>query len=112
MSLAAVAAALLLLEAGVRSYQAAKSYFAAGGDKQTPRDTSRAPPVPLHVVTDAPYLYGLNPNHPDISAQGTRDDEVPVPKPAGTFRVLGGAVIGDSSGGCDSGLTEAGRVTG
>lgn len=93
MSLAAVALSLLLLEVGLRSYHAAKSYFAKDTGGQTPRHTNQTPPVPLHVVTDAPYLYGLNPNHPDISPQGTRDDEAPVPKPAGTFRVL---VLGDS----------------
>lgn len=49
--------------------------------------------VPLHIVTDEPYLYGLNPQHPDISPQGTRDDAVVVPKPPGTFRIL---VLGDS----------------
>lgn len=87
VSLTAVVLSLLLLEVGVRIYQAAKSYLASAPH------TDQAPPVPLHVVTDAPYLYGLNPNHPDISQQGTRDDEAPVPKPAGTFRVL---VLGDS----------------
>lgn len=50
-------------------------------------------PVPLHIVTDEPYLYGLNPLHPDISSQGTRDDAVVLPKPPRTVRML---VLGDS----------------
>ena len=50
-------------------------------------------PIPLHIVTDAPDLYELNPNHPDISSQGTRDDAVVIPKPPGTLRIL---VLGDS----------------
>ncbi len=49
--------------------------------------------VPLHIVTDESYLYGLNPQHPDISSQGTRDDAVVLPKPPRTFRIL---VLGDS----------------
>lgn len=86
VSLAAIALSLLLLEVGVRSYHAARRYFA--------RDKSdQAPPVRLHVETDAPYLYGLNPEHPDISPQGTRDDAAMIPKPAGAFRIL---VLGDS----------------
>src|SRR5687767_15327143 len=51
------------------------------------------PPVPLHLVSDSPVLYGLNPEHPDISSQGLRDDEVVIPKPAGVRRIL---VLGDS----------------
>jgi hypothetical protein len=44
-------------------------------------------------LTDSPTLYGLNPEHPEISSQGLRDDEVTIPKPQGTFRIL---VLGDS----------------
>jgi lysophospholipase L1-like esterase len=83
---AAVAALLLSLEVALRGYDAARARFGGGG-------AAAGPPVPLHVVTAEPFLYGLNPEHPDISAQGTRDDEVAVPKPAGAFRVL---VLGDS----------------
>ena len=76
---------LLTLEIALRGYHAAKLAAAA--------NVSQVAPVPLHVLTDAPYLYGLNPSHPDISSQGTRDDVVAIPKPKGTFRVL---VLGDS----------------
>ena len=48
---------------------------------------------PLHVVLDSPFLYGLNPEHPGISSQGLRDDEVIIPKAEGVFRIL---VLGDS----------------
>jgi lysophospholipase L1-like esterase len=85
LALAAVAFALLLLEVGVRGY-----------DSFTNRSSAtrpEAPAVPLHIVTDDPFLYTLNPNHPDISAQGTRDDAVAIPKPNGTLRIL---VLGDS----------------
>jgi lysophospholipase L1-like esterase len=84
--LAAAALLLLLLEVAIRGYEAARPHFAGAG-------VAQGPPVPLHVLTGEPSLYGLNPEHPDISAQGTRDAEVVVPKPAGTFRVL---VLGDS----------------
>jgi lysophospholipase L1-like esterase len=78
--LAATMLALVILEVALRGY-----------DYLSPADA--APPVPLHVVTDSPALYGLNPEHPDISSQGLRDDEAATPKPEGTFRVL---VLGDS----------------
>lgn len=77
---AATVLALAFLEVALRCY-----------DYLSPADA--APPVPLHVLTDSPALYGLNPEHPDISPQGLRDDEVTIPKPAGVFRVL---VLGDS----------------
>ncbi|HWS56683.1 MAG TPA: SGNH/GDSL hydrolase family protein, partial [Pyrinomonadaceae bacterium] len=82
----AVLLLLLLLEVALRGYGAARSLVAG-------EEPPQAPPVPLHVVSGEPFLYGLNPEHPDISPQGTRDEEVTVPKPAGTFRVL---VLGDS----------------
>lgn len=78
--LAAAALSLIFLEVAWRVYE----YL-------SPADA--APPVPLHVLTDSPALYGLNPEHPDISAQGLRDDEAAIPKPEGVFRVL---VLGDS----------------
>lgn len=84
--LASVLLVLALLEAGLRVYDAARARVGVAGGEQSP-------PVRLHVLTNEPFLYGLNPEHPEISAQGTRDDEVAVPKPAGTFRVL---VLGDS----------------
>jgi lysophospholipase L1-like esterase len=84
--LAAVLLTLLALEAGVRLYRAARRVDA-------PPAASQSPPEPLHVVTQEPHLYELNSRHADISEQGTRDDEVAVPKPEGVFRVL---VLGDS----------------
>ena len=48
---------------------------------------------PLHIVIDSPILYGLNPEHSEINSQGLRDDEVLIPKPEGTLRIL---VLGDS----------------
>jgi hypothetical protein len=83
---AAVVLLLVFLEAAIRGYGAARALLA--GEAAGP-----GPPVPLHVVTGEPFLYGLNPEHPDISPQATRDDAVAVPKPPGTFRVL---VLGDS----------------
>jgi lysophospholipase L1-like esterase len=39
------------------------------------------------------YAFGLNPAHPEISAQGLRDRDFEIPKPEGVFRAL---VLGDS----------------
>jgi lysophospholipase L1-like esterase len=77
-----VLATLVCSEAALRIYHAATNHSQA-----------QARPVPLHIVTDEPYLYGLNPQHPDISPQGTRDDAVVIPKPPGVLRIL---VLGDS----------------
>jgi hypothetical protein len=49
--------------------------------------------TPLHVLLDSPELYGLNPQHPDVGAQGLRNDTVQVPKPDGLWRLL---ILGDS----------------
>jgi hypothetical protein len=49
--------------------------------------------MPLHIVVDRPYLYGLNPEHPEINGQGLRDDPVAVPKQGGVWRSI---VLGDS----------------
>jgi hypothetical protein len=82
----AIVVTLVGLEIGLRVYHVfTKPARAAIGNHVSPK--------PLHIVTDAPYLYGLNPNENDTSAQGTRDDVVAIPKPKGTFRVL---VLGDS----------------
>ncbi len=86
VSLLAVLFSLISMEIALRVYHAAKRYSA-------PANSSKVPPVPLHLATDAPYLYGLNPAHDGISSQGTRDVEVGIPKPEGTFRIL---VLGDS----------------
>jgi hypothetical protein len=50
-------------------------------------------PPPVHITTKSPILYELNPNTYDINSQGLRDDEVAIPKPEGTLRIL---VLGDS----------------
>jgi hypothetical protein len=83
---AAVFLTLLALEAAVRVYHAAERR------RETPAGNPTAH-EPLHITTGEPYLYGLNPRHPEISVQGTRDQAVAVPKPEGVFRVL---VLGDS----------------
>lgn len=82
LSVFSVLATLACTEVALRIYHAAARHSQA-----------QDRPVPLHIVTDEPYLYGLNPQHPDISPQGTRDDAVLIPKPPGTFRIL---VLGDS----------------
>jgi lysophospholipase L1-like esterase len=86
LSLVAILAALALLEVAIRIYYRIQT-------PATPPASTSVKPVPLHIVSEAPYLYGLNPEHPDISAQATRDAEAPVPKPKDTVRVL---VLGDS----------------
>jgi len=57
------------------------------------RATRRRPRIPMHVVCGCPYIYGMNPRRPGISAQGLRDRVFAIPKPPGTWRVL---VLGDS----------------
>jgi lysophospholipase L1-like esterase len=47
----------------------------------------------MHVTTNTPMLYELNAGKYGISSQGLRDDEVAIPKPDGTLRIL---VLGDS----------------
>lgn len=50
--------------------------------------------IPLEIPCDnCGYVYGLNPAHPEISAQGLRDRLFRIPKPDGVFRIL---VLGDS----------------
>lgn len=43
---------------------------------------------------DCPVLYRMNPDRPDVSAQGLRGGEYAIPKPPGTLRIL---VLGDST---------------
>jgi hypothetical protein len=78
LSLASILVCLVFLEIALRGYHATRRWFR---------------PPPLHIVIDSPILYGLNPEHPEVSSQGLRDDEVPVPKPEGTLRIL---ILGDS----------------
>jgi hypothetical protein len=81
----AIALCLVTLEGCLQVHRAHKRMSAAlAGDPAEP---------PLHVVVDSPVLYGLNPDHPEISAQGLRDDEVVTPKPPHLWRVL---LLGDS----------------
>lgn len=50
--------------------------------------------TPLHIVReDRPYIYQLNPQHPEISSQGLRDKEYTIPKRDGVSRIL---ILGDS----------------
>jgi lysophospholipase L1-like esterase len=80
VSLASILTLLLFMEIGLRTLHAIQ------------RATQPDLP-PLHIVVDSPILYDLNPAHPEINSQGVRGDEVPIPKPEGTFRIL---VLGDS----------------
>lgn len=82
---AAILVSLVSLEIAVRSSQTATRR--AGLPRPPPKHR------PLHILVDSPQLYALNPQHPEISSQGVRDDEVPIPKPEGTLRIL---VLGDS----------------
>lgn len=81
---AALCLSFIAGEIALRAYEAARN--------ARPNGTPPAP-VPLHIVKQSPVLYALNPEHPDISSQGLRDDEAAIPKPEGTFRIL---VLGDS----------------
>ena len=83
VSLTALCLSLIVLEVSLRSCRAIQS-FAGGIYDHGP---------PLHVPVDLPYLYGLNPKHPEISPQALRDDEISTSKPDGALRVL---VLGDS----------------
>lgn len=83
---AAVFVMLFLLELGLRAYAFVQN-------RTAPEADGTAAEVPLYVLCDCPYLYGLNPAHPEISAQGLRDREYANPKPDGVTRVL---VLGDS----------------
>lgn len=85
LSVGAIALCLGTLEGGLQVHQARqrakeRALYQGGGP-------------PLHVVVDSPVLYGLNPAHPEISAQGLRDDEVATPKPPNVWRIL---LLGDS----------------
>ncbi|MBI5056917.1 MAG: hypothetical protein HZB61_09925 [Nitrospirae bacterium] len=98
---AATLLCLMFLEVSLRGYHAVKrfSYSEQTASVTPNKQDHQVQPVnqtkffPLHVVVDAPFLYGLNPEHPEISSQGLRDDKFVIPKPAGTLRIL---VLGDS----------------
>lgn len=83
MSIGAIAVCLGALEVALQVHQRARA---------TPTPAAGTEP-PLHVLVDSPVLYGLNPEHPEISDQGLRDDEVAIPKPPGVWRIL---LLGDS----------------
>ena len=90
LSLAAIFAGLLLLEVALRGHRAMGAVSTSTRAETRP---PRQPRVPRHIVLDSPILYGMNPAHPDVNAQGLRGDEVGIPKPGGTLRIL---VLGDS----------------
>lgn len=75
---------IAVLEAAMHVYHAVRKSFAS---------TESIREDPLYIELDSPVLYGLNPEYPGISAQGLRDEEVSVPKPAGRLRIL---LLGDS----------------
>lgn len=92
LSLAAVLVGLLLLELVLRGSRAMETTSTSPrAEPQLPR----RPRVPRHIVLDSPVLYGMNPAHHDVNAQGLRGDVVRIPKPDGTRRIL---VLGDSVG--------------
>jgi len=47
----------------------------------------------LSVNPRASYQFENHPGHPEISSQGLRDEEYPIPKPENRFRIL---ILGDS----------------
>ena len=51
------------------------------------------PDTPMHIPTDKPYLYGMNPEHDRINRHGLRDNDFEIEKPVNTYRIL---VLGDS----------------
>jgi len=75
--LTAIIITLILLEISLRTHRFFKT-------KNT---------LPLHIPLDSPVLYGLNPKHPAINSHGLRDDEITIPKPKKSLRIL---VLGDS----------------
>lgn len=50
-------------------------------------------PAQHRAQPDKPWLYGLDPAHPEVSSQGLRDREFAIPKPAEVTRVM---LLGDS----------------
>lgn len=84
--LGSIAVSLLLAEGVLQIHQAR---FRAGQRLPVPEPGS----IPLHVVCPEPFLYRLNPEHPDVSSQGVRDRKYVLPKPVDVFRIL---VLGDS----------------
>jgi len=81
-----LALGLVVLEIALQTRQ-------AWARRQVSSPTIDEPEVPLHIVLDEPTIYGLNPQHPEISSQGLRNQEVVIPKPANRKRIL---VLGDS----------------
>lgn len=78
LSLVSILVCLIFLEIAVSGYYLSKQLLRR---------------EPLRIVVDAPILYGLNPEHPEISSESLRDNELSIPKPSGTLRIL---ILGDS----------------
>ena len=86
VALCAALATALVLEVGLRLYHVfAVAALTEGQDQESS--------VPAEVLCDCPFLYRLNPDHPEISSQGLRDDEVAIPRTDDALRIL---VLGDS----------------
>jgi lysophospholipase L1-like esterase len=82
VSLLTVVFSLALAEGGLRLYD---NFVAA--------PSTKASEPPLYLVCDCPYVYQLNPAHPEINLQGLRDREYVIPKEKNTVRLL---MLGDS----------------
>jgi hypothetical protein len=76
MPLVSIALALAVAELGLRLYEGLK-----------PKK------IALMKAVNEPYIFGLNPKHPDVNNCGLRNAEITVAKPKGVFRIL---VLGDS----------------
>ena len=76
MSLLSVALVLSIFEAGMRIHE-----------KYQPKK------IAVMKVMNEPFIFGLNPKHPEINSHGLRNDEISLSRPKDVFRIL---VLGDS----------------
>ena len=87
LSVGSVLACLFVVELGLCLYQGVKRVRPVAPPADTPQE------VPLHIPVDLPFLYALNPQHPEINSHGLRGRDFLVPKPPSLFRIL---ILGDS----------------